>query len=58
MNKAAGPGTTPIEVWKYLGDVGIDILWGLMRKIFSQEEMPCKWRKSSMYKETIVQNHP
>ena len=53
-NKAVGPDNIPIEVWRCLGDAGIDIVWDLMKKIFSQEKMPSQWRRSSiipLYKE-------
>ena len=44
--KAAGPDKIPVEVWKSLGEEGIDILWDLMQKIFSQEKMPEERRGS------------
>ena len=44
--KAAGPDKIPVEVWKSLGEEGIDILWDLMQKIYSQEKMPEEWRGS------------
>ena len=47
-NKAVGPDSIPIEVWKSLGEDGIDIVWDLMRKIYHQEKMPSQWRKSSI----------
>ena len=53
-NKAVGPDNIPIEVWQCLGEPGIDIVWDLMKKIYEQEKMPSKWRKSAIipiYKE-------
>ena len=44
--KAAGPDKIPMEAWKSLGEEGIDILWDLMQKIFSQEKMTEEWRGS------------
>ncbi|XP_068250325.1 uncharacterized protein [Palaemon carinicauda] len=44
-SKATGPDNIPVEVWKSLGEEGIDILWDLMQKIFNQEKMPEEWRK-------------
>ncbi|XP_068228054.1 uncharacterized protein [Palaemon carinicauda] len=44
--KAAGPDNLPLEVWKGLGEEGIDILWELAQKIFNQEKMPEEWRRS------------
>ncbi|XP_068235528.1 uncharacterized protein [Palaemon carinicauda] len=43
-SKAAGLYNIPVEVWKSLGEEGIDILWHLTQKIFSQEKMPEEWR--------------
>ncbi|XP_068208703.1 uncharacterized protein [Palaemon carinicauda] len=34
------------EIWKSLGEEGIDILWDLTQKIFNQEKMPEEWRRS------------
>ena len=47
-NKSVGPDNIPIEVWKSLGEEGVDIVWDLTQKIFSQEKMPTQWRKSSI----------
>ncbi|XP_064099435.1 uncharacterized protein LOC135210473 [Macrobrachium nipponense] len=46
--KAVGPDGIPTEVWKCLGEEGIDILWDLMTKIYRQERMPDMWRNSLM----------
>ncbi|XP_068237143.1 uncharacterized protein [Palaemon carinicauda] len=45
-SKAAGPDNIPVEVWKSLGEEGIDVMWDLMQKIFIQEKMPEGWRRS------------
>ena len=44
--KATGPDKIPAEVWKSLGEEGIDILWDLMKKVFEQEKIPEEWRGS------------
>ena len=44
--KATGPDLIPVEVWKALGEEGIDILYDLMIKIFEQEKIPEEWRES------------
>ena len=44
--KATGPDEIPVEVWKCLGEFGIDMLWDLMKKIHRKEKMTSKWRKS------------
>ena len=45
--KAMGPdGRIPVEVWKSLGEEGVDMLLGLLQKIFEQEKMPEEWRDS------------
>ena len=52
--KAIGPDGIPVEVWKSLGEEGIDMLWDLMNKIYQQEMMPEQWRESfivPIYKE-------
>jgi len=52
--KATGPDDIPAEVWKCLGDVGIDMLWDLMTKIYEEEKIPNEWRDSviiPIYKE-------
>ena len=36
----------PLEVWKCLGEGGIDMLWDLMQMIYEQEKMPTEWRYS------------
>ncbi|XP_068241089.1 uncharacterized protein [Palaemon carinicauda] len=45
-SKASGPDNIPVEVWKSLGEEGIDILWDPMQKIFNQEKMLEEWRGS------------
>lgn len=53
-DKSTGPDNIPVEVWKSLGDVGINMLWDLMNKIFKEEKMPDEWRDSILvpiYKE-------
>ena len=44
--KATGPDLIPVEVWKALGEEGVDILYDLMVKILEQEKMPEEWRES------------
>ena len=34
----------PVEVWKCLGEEGIDMLWDLMKGIYEQEKIPTEWR--------------
>ena len=36
----------PVEVWKCLGEEGIDMLWDLMKGIYEQEQIPTEWRDS------------
>ena len=33
----------PVEVWKCLGEEGIDMLWDLMKGIYEQEKIPTEW---------------
>ena len=44
--KATGMDGIPVEVWKCLGEEGIDIMWDLMKGIYEQEKMPTEWRDS------------
>ena len=44
----------PVEVWKCLGEEGIDMQWDLMKGIYEQEKIPTGWRDSvsiPIYKE-------
>ena len=36
----------PVEVWKCLGEVGVDFLTKLFNRILRGEKMPEEWRKS------------
>ena len=52
--KAKGMDGIPVEVWKCLGEEGIDMLWDLMQGIYEQEKIPTEWRDSviiPIYKE-------
>ena len=42
--KATGMDGIPVEVWKCLGEEGIDMLWDLMKGIYEQEKIPTEWR--------------
>ena len=44
--KAMGPDGIPVEVWKSLGEEGVDMLLDLLQKIFEQEKMPEEWMDS------------
>ena len=46
QGKAMGPDGIPVEVWKSLGEEGVDMLLDLLQKIFEQEKMPEEWRDS------------
>ena len=51
--KAAGPDELPVEVWKYMGKMGIDFLTRLFNRLLMGELMPEEWRRSvliSIYK--------
>ena len=52
--KATGMDGIPVEVWKCLGEEGIDMLWDLMQGIYGLEKMATEWRHSvimPIYKE-------
>ena len=40
IGEAMGPDGIPMEVWKSLGEEGVDMLLDLLQKIFEQEKMP------------------
>ncbi|KAL6532820.1 hypothetical protein OROGR_013780 [Orobanche gracilis] len=44
--KAEGPDGIPIEVWRCLGERGIEWLTMLFNKIWRSNKMPSAWRKS------------
>ena len=41
-----GPDGIQVEVWKCMGEEGVDMLWGPLQKIYEQEKMPEEWRDS------------
>ena len=43
---ATGMDGIPVEVWKCLGEEGIDMLWDLMKGICEQEKIPTERRDS------------
>jgi len=52
--KAVGPDLIPVEIWKCLGEVGLDWLTELFNVIFRTVKMPNEWRIStviSLYKD-------
>ena len=52
--KATGLDEIPAEVWKALGEEGVDLLWDLPKKVYDQEKMRNAWRDSMIvpiYKE-------
>ena len=46
--KAVGPNLIPVEVWKCLGEVGVDWLTELFNVIFRTGKMPNEWRTSTI----------
>ena len=52
--EATGMDGIPVEVWKCLGEEGIDMPWDLMKGIYEQEKIPTELRDSviiPIYKE-------
>ncbi|KAH1202758.1 Craniofacial development protein 2 [Glycine max] len=45
--KAVGPDNIPIEVWKTLGDRGLEWLTELFNEIMRSKRMPEEWRRST-----------
>jgi len=48
LKKAAGPDSIPIEVWKCLGERGLEWLTMFFNKIWTTNRMPSAWRKSTL----------
>jgi len=46
--KAVGPDQIPVEVWKYMGEVGLEWLTELFNVIFRTAKMPREWRVSTI----------
>ncbi|KAG8229341.1 hypothetical protein J437_LFUL007149 [Ladona fulva] len=44
--KAVGADQIAVEVWKCLGEEGIDVVWDMVRRLARQEKIPEEWRKS------------
>ncbi|KAL5189467.1 Enoyl-CoA hydratase 2, peroxisomal [Glycine soja] len=51
--KAVGPDNIPIEVWKTLGDRGLEWLTELFNEIMRSKRMPEEWRRSTSTMEAI-----
>ena len=45
--KAVGPDLIPVEIWKCLGEVGVDWLTELFNIVFRTVKMPSEWRTST-----------
>ncbi|QHN83560.1 LINE-1 retrotransposable element ORF2 protein [Arachis hypogaea] len=48
IGRAVGPDNVPIEVWKSLGEKGINWLTKLFNEILRSKKMPDEWRKSTL----------
>ena len=44
--KAVGPDELPVEVWKYMGEMGIKFLTRLFNRLLVGERMPEEWIRS------------
>uniref|UniRef100_A0A8D8SH78 Craniofacial development protein 2 n=2 Tax=Cacopsylla melanoneura TaxID=428564 RepID=A0A8D8SH78_9HEMI len=52
--KATGPDELPVEAWKAMDEVGVDLLCEMMNDIYRKEAIPNEWRESTLvpiYKE-------
>ena len=45
-DKAVGPDELPVEVWKCMGEMGINFLTRLFNRLLIGERMPEEWRRS------------
>ena len=46
--KAVGPDQIPVEIWKFMGEVGLKWLTKLFNVIFRNAKMPREWRASTV----------
>ena len=46
--KAEGPDQIPVEVWKCLGEIGLELLSEFFNVIFRTAKMPREWRVSTV----------
>ena len=44
--KAVGPDELPVDVWKCMGEMGIEFLTRLFNRLLMGERMPGEWRRS------------
>ena len=44
--EAMGPDGISVDIWKCMGEEGVDMLWDLLQKIYEQGEMPEEWLDS------------
>ena len=44
--KAVGPDELPVEVWKCMGEMGIEFLTRLFNRLLMGEQMAKEWRRS------------
>ena len=44
--KAVGPDVLPVEVWKCMGEMGINFLTRLLNRLLMGERIPEEWRRS------------
>ena len=44
--KAVGPDDIPVEVWKCLGEIALELLTKLYNRTMESERMPEEWRDS------------
>lgn len=52
--KAVGPDEIPVEAWKALGELGVEIVHEIICQAFDSERIPNEWRESTLvpiYKE-------
>ena len=52
--KAVGPDELPVEVWKCMGEMGIQFLTRMLNKLLVGETIPEEWRRSVLI--TIYKN--
>jgi len=48
VGKAVGPDSIPVEIWKSLGDEGVEWLTNFFNVILKTATMPQKWRHNTI----------
>ena len=50
MKKGKAPGCSglPTDLIKHLGESGVDMMHGILKRVWEEEQMPEEWKKSEI----------